>query len=284
MMPRLLLLALVLLPALTAQDTKPKPIDRNGFFEAVRLGGLKPEELIAILGEFGVDFRLQPEDEKELARLKVDQRLIEAVRRNYRGPSDMLPPVELPEGPPLTRAQVVLALQAGVDPAVVVDLIKKRGAAFLVDREAAAEILAAGGNKLVVGAAVVNLQEGAVPPKPATPKTQPAKLAPRGLTAGPAAPERIRVPGPEQARKLVRQTAPEYPALATRMNVQGKVILDVHIGTGGDVTAVKVLSGHSMLSASAAEAVRTWQYQPTLVNGVPVEVSTEVEVTFSLKK
>lgn len=274
MISRLLLLALLLIPVLPAQ-TAPKPIDRNGFFEAVKLGGLKPEELVAILNEFGVDFRLTAEDEQELAKLGADKRLIEAVRKNYRGPEPQAPPpppVELPDGPPLTKSQVVLVLQAGVDPAVVVELLRKRGAAFLADREAAAEILAAGGNGQVVGTAVVNLRESATPA---------TTLKPRGgLTPAPPG-EPLRVPGPEQARKLIRRTQPEYPAMAARMKVQGKVLLEVRIGAGGDVKDVKVLNGHAMLAASAASAVRGWLYEPTLVNGVPVEVLTEVEVTFT---
>ena len=68
------------------------------------------------------------------------------------------------------------------------------------------------------------------------------------------------------------------------MGVQGKVLLDVHIGIDGQVTAATPKSGHSLLGASAAEAVRTWLDQPTLVNGAPVEVITEVEVNFALQK
>lgn len=277
---RCALLALVLAPAWFAQDaTAPKPIDRQGLMEAVRIGGLKPEELIGIIRDIGVDFRIQPEDEKQLAKLGADKRLIEAVRANYRGETaPPPPPIELPEGPPLTREKVILILQAGVDPQVLIDLIKLRGAAFAVDRETAAEIIAAGGNKLVVGAAVVNQRD-------AEPKVTPAPaLAPRGVAPAPHAPKPIRVPGAEQARRLIRQTPPEYPVLAARMNLSGKVLLDIRIDASGEVTDVKVVSGHSMLSAAAVSAVRTWAYEPALVNGVPVEVLTDVEVTFSLKK
>jgi TonB family protein len=280
MIPRLLLLAILLLPVLPAQNAPaPKPIDRNGFFEAVRLGGLKPEELIAILNEFGVDFRLRPEDQQVLEKLGAGQRLIEAVRKNYRGGEPQppaQPPVELPGGPPLTRAQVVLALQAGVDPAVVVDLLRLRGAAFLAGRDAAAEILAAGGNAQVVGAAVVNMRESAPNPPPA--------MKPRGGLAPAPPAQPLRVPGPQQARKLIRRTQPDYPVVAARMKLQGKVLLEVLIGAGGDVRDVKVLSGHAMLSTAAVAAVRNWAYEPTLVNGVPAEVLTEVELTFSLNE
>jgi len=34
---------------------------------------------------------------------------------------------------------------------------------------------------------------------------------------------------------------------------------------------------------SALEAVRQWKYQPTLLNGEPVEVVTQIDVNFTLQ-
>jgi protein TonB len=45
---------------------------------------------------------------------------------------------------------------------------------------------------------------------------------------------------------------------------------------------VTVTSGSSARVAAAVEAVRQWVYQPTLLNGNPVEVATTVEVNFTL--
>ena len=42
------------------------------------------------------------------------------------------------------------------------------------------------------------------------------------------------------------------------------------------------VSGHPLLVQSALDAVRQWRYQPTLLNGDPVEVDTEIDVIFSL--
>ena len=36
------------------------------------------------------------------------------------------------------------------------------------------------------------------------------------------------------------------------------------------------------LALAALEAVRQWRYQPTLLNGQPVEVVTNIDVTFEL--
>jgi protein TonB len=43
-----------------------------------------------------------------------------------------------------------------------------------------------------------------------------------------------------------------------------------------------VVSGHPLLIPAALEAVKQWEYNPTLLNGQPVEVFTEVSVPFVL--
>jgi protein TonB len=44
------------------------------------------------------------------------------------------------------------------------------------------------------------------------------------------------------------------------------------------------LNGHPLLQQSALDAVRQWRYQPTLLNGEPVEVDTTIDVIFSLNQ
>jgi periplasmic protein TonB len=39
-----------------------------------------------------------------------------------------------------------------------------------------------------------------------------------------------------------------------------------------------------MLVQAAEQAVKTWRYEPTLLNGVPVEVVTEIDVDFTLSE
>jgi protein TonB len=54
------------------------------------------------------------------------------------------------------------------------------------------------------------------------------------------------------------------------------------IGKDGTIEDVKVLRGHSLLVKAALEAVQRWRYQPTLLNGEPIEVVTEITVNFKL--
>jgi TonB family protein len=90
-------------------------------------------------------------------------------------------------------------------------------------------------------------------------------------------PKRIRVGGAVMSAKLIHQVRPTYPGDA---NVEGTVRLDAVIGKDGTVQDLKLLSGHPILVSAAMEAVSKWRYQPTLLNGVPVEVETEIDLNF----
>jgi protein TonB len=95
-------------------------------------------------------------------------------------------------------------------------------------------------------------------------------------------PRRVRVGGQVDAAKLIFGPRPEYPPLAKMARIQGKVLLEAIISRDGTIQDLKVLSGHPLLVKAALEAVQRWRYQPTLLNGEPVEVITEVEVNFTL--
>ena len=61
------------------------------------------------------------------------------------------------------------------------------------------------------------------------------------------------------------------------------MILEATIGADGKVTDLKLLRGISLLNDSALEAVRQWQYSPTLLNNQPVPIIMTVTVNFTLK-
>jgi len=96
------------------------------------------------------------------------------------------------------------------------------------------------------------------------------------------APKRIRVGGNVQQARLLNQPRPVYPPLAKQARIQGTVRLQAIIAKDGTVQELQVLQGHPLLVQSALEAVRQWRYQPTLLNGEPVEVVTTIDVVFTL--
>ncbi len=97
-----------------------------------------------------------------------------------------------------------------------------------------------------------------------------------------ATPKRIRVGGQVEQAKLIFQPKPEYPPLAKMARIQGVVRLEAIISQDGTIQDLKVLQGHPLLVKSALEAVQRWRYQPTLLNGEPVQVVTEIDVNFTL--
>ena len=52
----------------------------------------------------------------------------------------------------------------------------------------------------------------------------------------------------------------------------------------GTIQSLEVMSGHPLLQQAALDAVRQWRYQPTLLNGEPVDVDTTIDVIFSLNQ
>jgi protein TonB len=98
------------------------------------------------------------------------------------------------------------------------------------------------------------------------------------------APKRIRVGGQVEQAKLIYQLKPDYPPLAKMARIQGQVRLEAIISKDGTIQDLKVLGGHPLLVKAALEAVQRWRYQPTLLNGEPVEVITEIEVNFTLQE
>jgi TonB family protein len=95
-------------------------------------------------------------------------------------------------------------------------------------------------------------------------------------------PERIRVGGNVQQANLIQKVQPVYPLQAKQDHVQGKVQFSVLIGKDGHVQNIELISGEPVLAYAAKDAVAQWVYKPTLLNGQPVEVLTQVDVNFTL--
>jgi protein TonB len=120
---------------------------------------------------------------------------------------------------------------------------------------------------------------GIVSSQPALPPP-PVAAAPKPVAPPP--PERIRVGGEVEAARLTRQVLPAYPPLARMARVQGVVELDAVIAKDGRIQSLQAVSGPPLLINAALEAVKQWVYKPTLLNGEPVEVATQIYVRFNL--
>ena len=83
--------------------------------------------------------------------------------------------------------------------------------------------------------------------------------------------------------KLIYQVSPTYPPLARASRTQGTVSLEAVITREGtiDPQRLRVLAGHPLLTQAAVDAILKWRYQPTLLNGQPIEIVSTITVNFS---
>jgi TonB family protein len=81
--------------------------------------------------------------------------------------------------------------------------------------------------------------------------------------------------------KKIKDVPPVYPALAQSAHVTGAVTIEATIGTDGKIVDAKVVRSIPMLDQAALDAVRQWEYLPTMLNGKPVPVLVTVTVNFT---
>jgi TonB family protein len=117
----------------------------------------------------------------------------------------------------------------------------------------------------------------ASPSAPTAPPASPSDGLPRA-NGGP-----VRVGSTIAPPMKVRDVPPQYPPDAREARVQGVVILETTISEAGQVTEARVLRSIPMLDQAAIDAVRQWEFQPTVLNGRAVPVIMVVTVQFSLQ-
>jgi len=79
----------------------------------------------------------------------------------------------------------------------------------------------------------------------------------------------------ESKRKVKSKTTPIYPELAKRMNVAGKVKIEVVVTPDGHVKSTRVVGGHPLLVQACQDAVKEWKFVPA-----PEETTQVVEFEF----
>lgn len=122
------------------------------------------------------------------------------------------------------------------------------------------------GLNMFLGPATVN-----TPPPPIAEKPAPREI------------QRVKRGGTVVEAMALSRPAPAYPELARRARIEGDVHLRAVISEDGSIKELSVLMGHPLLARAAVEAVSQWRYRPTILNGDPVEVLTQITVTFRLR-
>lgn len=80
----------------------------------------------------------------------------------------------------------------------------------------------------------------------------------------------------EGKRRVKTRVSPVYPELARRLNVSGKVKIELVITPDGRVRSTHVIGGHPLLVQSCQDAVKEWRFYPA-----PEETTQIVEFDFT---
>jgi periplasmic protein TonB len=90
----------------------------------------------------------------------------------------------------------------------------------------------------------------------------------------------VRVGGNVRRPKAIYTPAPEFPALAQHAKITGVVTLEAVVDEQGNVVKVWAIKGNALLINAALKAVAQWKFEPTYLDGLPVSVEMEVDVSF----
>jgi TonB family protein len=83
---------------------------------------------------------------------------------------------------------------------------------------------------------------------------------------------------------VISSPAPKYPAAASAAGVEGQVTVRAVVDPQGKVISTHVVSGPSLLSDAAEEAVQRWRYRPLLYHGKPITATTVAIVDFKVAR
>jgi TonB family protein len=110
------------------------------------------------------------------------------------------------------------------------------------------------------------------------PDPPPAGSRPGTATNSTSNAEMRNVSGAVRQGSALVKPQPAYPRGANKFNVSGPVEVQITISAEGRVTAATASSGHPLLRKAAEDAARRWEFNPTTVDGVPIE--TQLTLTF----
>jgi len=90
----------------------------------------------------------------------------------------------------------------------------------------------------------------------------------------------VPIGGDVKPAKLIKSVQPVYPAMAKSQHVSGNVQIDALIDADGNVSAMKVLSGPTLLRDAALQSLKQWKYQPAELDGKPTTMHLTVTLQF----
>jgi len=79
-----------------------------------------------------------------------------------------------------------------------------------------------------------------------------------------------------------KKVVPEYPDIARKANITGRVYVIAVIDKQGKVERVIMVKGPEVFHEAAKEAAMQWEFEPAIQNDKPVKVQVSLPFTFQL--
>ena len=95
-------------------------------------------------------------------------------------------------------------------------------------------------------------------------------------------PAPLQVDWQTQKTSLLSVTKAVYPQIAVMAHIEGIVRVQFVVSSDGTTRDLEFESGPPLLMKAAMDSVRTWRFQPTMVDGKAIEVETTAPVHFFL--
>jgi protein TonB len=103
------------------------------------------------------------------------------------------------------------------------------------------------------------------------------------LAGASASPQPVKVSQDASSALILQKSPLNYPDAPRAAGIEGTVVLRIIVSDTGTVKEVTILSGNPILGQPTADSVKQWKYKPYVLNGVPVEMETELSINFHIK-
>lgn len=80
----------------------------------------------------------------------------------------------------------------------------------------------------------------------------------------------------------IKKVVPEYPDIARKANITGKVFVTVLVNKQGKVEAIGKITGPEVFHEAARAAALQWEFEPAIQNDRPVKVWVSLPFNFTL--
>lgn len=86
----------------------------------------------------------------------------------------------------------------------------------------------------------------------------------------------------EQMPVIIQRTVPEYPSLARKANVEGKVVIKALVDENGNVTKAVIIQGDDIFNQAAVDAIYKTKFKPAINGNRAVKVWITYPFIFKL--